>query len=370
MPYDLRYLHRHAPPGIDSWAIERTFEDWSLRSRPVADTQEFYIEARRTTESERASLTEKDRRRGLPARTSRLEEELNLRSADMLRSLLPTIEGIRRATFDKAEAPFATLAKAAAWIEAHTVDREPDFLGGNLAAMEWQSDLEDQIQAKAHPLRPYRTFEVRSRLHLLSYFSQAGDLRHRLANRQEWPKVVALHRNVERLSEETMIPSASVLAYVLTGKAPGESVSLPSGKQGIIPGMPDAKIVHRTVGGPLGLKHERVTIDMAAQDVTDIKLRAVRQRIAGAVAERKAKAEHARNYQHRRKSGQRSPLEPQPRTDKQREVSRAIAKFGRPEESHRWGKVYWEKVARSMSRPKAEWLNYARTYWRMMGRKV
>jgi hypothetical protein len=214
----------------------------------LGDRATLLQRARTQTAGERARI----KMQRLPSRRTANDALLAHRTAQVVGELRQAVIHMRRLCFQRESPPFRSLEDAGKWIEQR--------------AEGWQLPTPADIDQRG-PLG-------------LHYWCADGSQGLRPVNPAE-KDLLAIHQWARRISEQTSIESASLVAMVLMGAEPGQRVALANGHSGTLPGLQLVSL-QRVSRGPLvpgdpTVRSERIVLEMDARDFTDRNLRRARQ---------------------------------------------------------------------------------------------
>jgi hypothetical protein len=247
-------------------------------------------------------------------------------------ALAQHVEERRLAIFGSRHAPFSSLSGAATWIESHEeprlVERSTIDETERAALCEQLHDIGMRLR-EMDPWNEYQTYRQTS--YHITYWRADGQLGARSFGRHQ-QQLFRCHQWAIRISEQTTLPSRSLLAYLLTDLKPGRIVALSDGRRVAMPGLQLAQLQQRSLKATHPndphASSERVQIDIDLNDVTDRAFRSVRQRIA--------------EWLH---------LTHEPDiTTKQQTVAEIVGQFGGPPPVKKYDRQFWERVRKAFNR--------------------
>ena len=332
---DLAQLANAVPPddtSISPRALAQEFKAAQDRGEQISNVAGFLNRVRALTRRERNQLsvfseTEDERQRSWTSRRTTTDKVLARRAKEIIAVLHDSIATLREQLFDRRTPPFTSLASAAVWMGKHVHVHGQPKTGEPHDIVSFQLALHDQLQ-RLTEADAWREYGLSVSLLRVRYYQPDGRVTVRALNRELHGSAHSLQRWAERVSEETMLPTASLIAHVLVGLIPGELVRLSDGRNAAMPGIPLVALERRTIGSRYRVGRERIVLDVDFSDLTERTLRLIRQ-----------------------EAHKRFRLKPshRPATMKQRRIADIVTRLGGPPRT-KYDRGFWTRALREINR--------------------
>lgn len=256
----------------------------AVRQEPFYDQGKVFDMARRRTAAAAKGTGRRARGEGaaMKSRQSEGETLLAARTKDLVTQLRPWIDSLRLSLFEAVEPPCRSLEDAARWIEQEArkhprVEDSPEL-----------DALDDELHALFNRLLDADSWIHRCGLSVkenaLSYWKPdgtEGKVVVSTANR----RLYGVCRAAKRIATLTVLPAATVVAWILAGVLPSQRVRLPNGRTAAVPGLQlvtwrihypqDPGVMNR----PPVTRTQRAIFDLDVRDLTDRNLRVARREV-------------------------------------------------------------------------------------------